>query len=153
MFTRTTINLPTLSRAIPETVDAEDFRQEARLLRAQVNALRKEHYAFMRAVHTYLGDLNKKGALSISQASINSSPIGDVTPDTGVFTAIFASLAGVGVAPVATSYLSLGAGTTALSSLNVPHGAAPTSPVDGDIWTTTAGLYVRINGATVGPLN
>ena len=35
----------------------------------------------------------------------------------------------------------------------LPHGTAPTSPVDGDCWTTTAGLYVRINGATVGPLS
>lgn len=45
------------------------------------------------------------------------------------------------------------AGTTSLASLNIPHGSAPTSPVNGDIWTTTAGLYVRINGATVGPLS
>jgi hypothetical protein len=45
------------------------------------------------------------------------------------------------------------AGTTSQASLIIPHGAAPTSPVDGDIWTTTAGLYVRINGATVGPLS
>lgn len=44
------------------------------------------------------------------------------------------------------------AGTTSKSSLRIPHGAAPTSPVNGDIWTTTAGLFVRINGATVGPL-
>lgn len=43
-------------------------------------------------------------------------------------------------------------GTTAKAGVNVPHGAAPTSPVNGDLWTTTAGLYVRINGATVGPL-
>lgn len=38
------------------------------------------------------------------------------------------------------------------AGLNVPHGTAPSSPVDGDIWTTTTGLYVRINGVTVGPL-
>lgn len=38
------------------------------------------------------------------------------------------------------------------SSFNLPHGTAPTAPVNGDMWTTTAGLYVRINGATVGPL-
>lgn len=44
------------------------------------------------------------------------------------------------------------AATTTIAGLNVPHGAAPTSPVNGDIWTTTAGLFVRINGATVGPL-
>ncbi len=42
---------------------------------------------------------------------------------------------------------------TARSGLVLPHGVAPTSPVNGDIWTTTAGLYVRINGATVGPLS
>lgn len=45
------------------------------------------------------------------------------------------------------------ASTTAAASARLPHGAAPTSPVDGDMWTTTAGLYVRINGATVGPLS
>ncbi len=45
------------------------------------------------------------------------------------------------------------AGTTALASINVPHGAAPTSPVNGDMWTTTAGLFVQINGSTVGPLS
>jgi len=42
--------------------------------------------------------------------------------------------------------------TTAGASITVPHGTAPSSPVDGDIWTTTAGLFVRINGVTVGPL-
>jgi hypothetical protein len=44
------------------------------------------------------------------------------------------------------------AATTSRASINLPHGSAPTSPVNGDIWTTTAGLYVRINGSTVGPL-
>jgi hypothetical protein len=44
------------------------------------------------------------------------------------------------------------ASTTSESSVRLPHGAAPSSPVDGDMWTTTAGLFVRINGATIGPL-
>ena len=43
--------------------------------------------------------------------------------------------------------------TTTKAGLRIPHGAAPTSPVNGDIWTTTAGLFVRINGVTVGPLS
>lgn len=47
----------------------------------------------------------------------------------------------------------LEASTTSQASLRIAHGTAPTSPVDGDMWTTTAGLYVRINGATVGPLS
>jgi hypothetical protein len=63
----------------------------------------------------------------------------------------------------ATSYLALTGGTltgklttvtgaSGAASLTIPHGAAPTSPVDGDVWTTTLGMYVRVNGVTVGPL-
>lgn len=63
-----------------------------------------------------------------------------------------AGITGIGVAASATTRLILAAGTTGLSSLRVPHGAAPTVAVDGDLWTTTAGLYVQINGVTVGPL-
>ena len=53
----------------------------------------------------------------------------------------------------ATASVDAAASTTARASLCLRHGAAPTSPNDGDLWTTTAGLYVRINGATVGPLS
>ena len=42
--------------------------------------------------------------------------------------------------------------TTYYASLRIPHGTTPTSPVNGDMWTTISGLYVRINGTTVGPL-
>lgn len=41
------------------------------------------------------------------------------------------------------------ASTTASAFLKITHGVAPTSPVDGDVWTTTAGMFVRINGSTV----
>ncbi len=46
-----------------------------------------------------------------------------------------------------------GASVAAVASLNLPHGTAPTSPMDGDMWTTTAGLFCRINGSTIGPLS
>jgi ribulose bisphosphate carboxylase small subunit len=39
------------------------------------------------------------------------------------------------------------------ASINLPHGTAPSSPVNGDVWTTSAGMYVRINGVTIGPLS
>jgi hypothetical protein len=42
----------------------------------------------------------------------------------------------------------LKAASSARASLNMPHGSAPTSPVNGDMWTTTAGLFIRINGVT-----
>lgn len=44
------------------------------------------------------------------------------------------------------------AATTSLAPLRIPHGTAPSSPTNGDVWTTSAGLYARINGVTVGPL-
>jgi hypothetical protein len=55
-----------------------------------------------------------------------------------------ATFAGTVIAPAATA---------SLAPLRIPHGTAPTSPTNGDMWTTTAGLYIRINGATVGPLS
>lgn len=38
--------------------------------------------------------------------------------------------------------------TTAKASIRIPHGVSPTTPVNGDIWTTTDNLFVRLNGAT-----
>lgn len=35
------------------------------------------------------------------------------------------------------------------ASINLPPGTAPSAPADGDLWVTTAALFVRINGATV----
>lgn len=37
------------------------------------------------------------------------------------------------------------------AGLNLPHGVAPATPVNGDVWTTTSGLYAWINGAQQGP--
>lgn len=41
------------------------------------------------------------------------------------------------------------AATTSIPSLRLPHGTAPSSPTNGDIWTTTTSIYARINGVTV----
>lgn len=46
----------------------------------------------------------------------------------------------------------LGASTTSAAGLNIAPGVAPSSPNNGDTWTTSAGMFVRINGVTVGPL-
>ena len=42
----------------------------------------------------------------------------------------------------------MAASGTGATGFRLPHGSAPTSPVNGDFWTTTVGLYARINGAT-----
>lgn len=59
---------------------------------------------------------------------------------------------GVGVT-VPTAVVHAAASTTTRASFCAPHGTAPTSPVNGDMWTTTAGLFVQINGSTIGPLS
>lgn len=51
------------------------------------------------------------------------------------------------------SRINTAASTTSSASINIPHGTAPTSPTNGDVWTTTDGMYVRINGSTVGPFS
>lgn len=47
-----------------------------------------------------------------------------------------------------TSALTLVAAASGQESLIIPHGAAPSSPTNGSIWTTTAGIFVRLNGTT-----
>lgn len=53
-----------------------------------------------------------------------------------------------------TGLVSTAASVVGGAGLNIPHGTAPTSPNNGDVWTTSAGgLFARINGATVGPFS
>lgn len=47
-----------------------------------------------------------------------------------------------------TGILNTVASGTSRAGLNVPHGSAPTSPTNGDLWSTTAAFFARINGTT-----
>jgi hypothetical protein len=38
------------------------------------------------------------------------------------------------------------------AGLNIAVGTAPSSPVNGDMWTTSSGLFAFINGVTIGPI-
>lgn len=40
------------------------------------------------------------------------------------------------------------ASATGGAGLRLPHGAAPSAPSNGDLWTTTSGVFIRVNGAT-----
>ena len=53
---------------------------------------------------------------------------------------------------IMTGLLTTVASTTTTAGFNVPPGTAPTAPNNGDMWSTTSGFYVRVNGFTVGPL-
>lgn len=37
---------------------------------------------------------------------------------------------------------------TGAAGFRIPHGTAPTSPTNGDIWTTSGGVFVRVGGST-----
>jgi hypothetical protein len=45
----------------------------------------------------------------------------------------------------------IGASTSAGALFNLTPGVAPSSPANGDLWTTASGLFAEINGTTVGP--
>ena len=85
----------------------------------------------------------------------------DTTDSSSTVTGAFKTAGGMGIAKtlyvgtganIAGGKTTLAATTTGYASLNLPHGTAPSAPVDGDFWTTTVGAYVRVNGVTVGPL-
>ncbi len=51
-----------------------------------------------------------------------------------------------------TAKASFAASAAGGAGVNLAPGTAPTSPNNGDLWTTSVGLFAQINGATVGPL-
>lgn len=76
---------------------------------------------------------------------------GLTTATTRVWTAPDSDLTVVGTSTTQTlsnKIVNTVASTTAAAALNIPHGTAPTSPVNGDSWTTTSGDFARINGVT-----
>lgn len=57
-----------------------------------------------------------------------------------------------GAGGIQADHLVVLASNTGRATVNIPHGTAPTTPTNGAVWTTTSGMFVRINGSTVGPL-
>lgn len=51
--------------------------------------------------------------------------------------------------PTFTGKVTTAASATGGAGFSLPHGAAPSAPVNGDVWTTTTGLFAYVNGATV----
>lgn len=88
-----------------------------------------------------------------------NSVLGGVKPDgTSILNSsgsISVTLASIGAAPLAsptfTGKASTAASATGGAGFNIPQGSAPSAPVNGDIWTTTSGLFAQISGSTIGP--
>ena len=84
-------------------------------------------------------------------ASAGTAVVGLATTNNGVLVT-----SGSGVPSVSTTlptgmsipFPALSASTTGAAALNVPQGVTPTSPNNGDIWTTSSGLFARLAGTT-----
>ena len=55
---------------------------------------------------------------------------------------------GIGTTASVSAELTVGASTATVCSMRIEPGVPPTTPVDGDIWTTVAGIFVQVNGVT-----
>lgn len=100
-------------------------------------------------LNSSLQPLNFNG--SRIKTEVAGTVIWDVHSGGGILTGTARISGAVGLGGVnesGTVALNLPASTTGIASLRIAHGAAPTAPVNGDMWTTTAGLFVQINGVT-----
>jgi hypothetical protein len=88
------------------------------------------------------------GAAVPSEAT--TLPSGLTIPAPTVSNAVLTG-AGTYVGLTGSGKLTTAAATTSQAGISLPPGTAPTSPTNGDVWTTTGGLFARINGTTVGP--
>lgn len=53
---------------------------------------------------------------------------------------------------IITGRLVTSAPSATLAGFNMTPGSTPSTPANGDMWITSAGLFVQVNGSTVGPL-
>ena len=88
---------------------------------------------------------------TISLPDATDTLVGKATTDTltnKTLTTPTLTLAGVGIATSASTNLNILGSTTTVSSLRIIPGTAPTSPTNGDVWSTSTGAFIRINNTT-----
>ena len=88
---------------------------------------------------------------TISLPDATDMLVGKATTDTlsnKTLTSPTLTLAGVGIATSASTNLNILGSTTTVSSLRIIPGTAPTSPTNGDVWSTSTGAFIRINNTT-----
>jgi hypothetical protein len=100
-------------------------------------------------VVNYYNNLFHPGCVSpndLNNAFSSPPVIGSMVPNAGFFTnlTISGSLSLAGT-------ITANPSTTATAGLILLPGVAPTSPVNGSFWSTSAGFFGEINGGTVGP--
>lgn len=94
------------------------------------------------------GDALTTDPLSQFAATTSAQLAGVITDETGTGALVFATSPTL-ASPTTTGLLTTAASTTSSAGLTLPHGVAPTSPNNGNLWTTTAGVYARIDGTSL----
>ena len=87
----------------------------------------------------------------IQNVSATNSVLGRVSAGAGAIEEIPTTGSGNVVranAPTFTGLVTTVASSGSSAGFRIPHGTAPSSPVDGDLWTTVGGLWLRQNGNT-----
>jgi hypothetical protein len=100
------------------------------------------------AVATAAGTLTNSAAIYIEDVAAEATNNYAIFADAGLNRFDGNTCIGTGAVPGTTSFLFLGAATTAKSSLNIASGAAPTSPQDGDMWYDGTDVKFRVGGST-----
>lgn len=90
-----------------------------------------------------------------SQGYLTSAPVTSVASKTGAVTLVVGDVSGAAAlaGSTFTGLIVTPASTTTTAGLRLPHGAAPTAPTDGDVWSTTGGLFWRQSAATKQAMN
>ena len=90
-----------------------------------------------------------------AQGYLTSAPVTSVAGRTGAITLAVGDVSGAAALAGATftGLVNTLASSTAGAGFRLPHGAAPTTPTDGDVWSTTGGLFWRQNAATKQAMN
>ena len=91
------------------------------------------------------GNINTAGTLTTvgGATTLNSAAGTNVTlPATGTLATLS------GTETLANKTVNTVASSAAAAGLNLPPGTAPSSPANGDLWTTASGIYARIGGVT-----
>lgn len=104
-----------------------------------------------------LGDGTNAAGVILKNATSGQVTLKTVTGALGAVSASLpantGTIAELNLAQTFSAEITTAASATGTAGFNLPPGAAPTAPVNGDLWSTSSGFFGRVAGVTVGPFS